>query len=272
MRRADLAAAELPVLLIPVDAIDVPDDRLRSLKPGHAAAIAESIFADGQFDPITVAQLPGSDRFTLVDGLHRLKGCRTRGIRLIEARIGAADRIARRRQEILSAWARAGHDAFDKAAQVAAFAKICGEDCETNDLDASIRMIQALNWEEETASQLGIGRATLYRCLRLARFYTPRQIALLRTRGLAGEMAPLKRLTDLSAEQFSMAWHLIESGEVETIVEAIDRVTAKQVSGFTKAKAKLLKQAEKWEPADIREMIADLRRLYAAKTTDGDGE
>lgn len=234
MRREDLCPAETPVFLIPVDMIDVPLDRLRAVKPVQADAIGAAIVADGQYDPITVTQLPGSERFTLVDGAHRLEGCRLHDVRLIEARIAAPSADARLRQEVLSAWVRAEHDVFDTAAQVAAIAELSGADTslkrmggwlpadqKTVDMEACAIMAQTLRWDEKTAETLGIGRRSVFRHLKILRAFDAEQVALLRRLGLADELVPLERLSALDSLSLLRVLTYLERGKASTIAEAL---------------------------------------------------
>jgi len=264
MKRDELSQAELPVLLIPVDEIDVPEDRLRSLKASQAEAIGAAILADGQYDPITVAQLPGQARFVLVDGLHRLEGCKRCGIALIEARIGSADRTARRRQEVLSAWARAEHDVFDRAAQVAemvALAKLDPGEVE----DASIMMILGgLDWEETVCETLGIGRASMFRHLKLYRFFQAEDKDELRKLGLARELMPLVRLAALPPEDFARAWAALLLGW--SVAEALALVAPAPVAAFDKKRAKVVTQAGTWPAHELRGLIDELKAVYAEMT------
>lgn len=74
----------------PIDAIYVPVKRKRTLDPERAAALAESILAEGLKTPISVRA--DGDRFVLVEGLHRLEACRSLGENtilgvLVQARI-----------------------------------------------------------------------------------------------------------------------------------------------------------------------------------------
>jgi ParB-like chromosome segregation protein Spo0J len=210
------------IIRIAVDQIDVPADRLRALKGEQAFAIGQAILADRQYDAIAVTQLPGKQRFLLVDGLHRLEGCRMAGIEMIEARLVPSDRESRRRQEVLSAWARADHDAFDKAAQVAAMADMAqlpafAEDEET----ASAMIALAAGWDEAACEALGISRRSLFNYLKLHRFYTAEQKAILRAAQLAGELVPLIRLAALPPEDFETAFNAIAAAEVASIAEAL---------------------------------------------------
>ncbi len=231
-RSPDLHPAEIAVVLIPLDLIDVPESRLRSLKLAQADAIGAAIVADGQYDPITVAAV--GERFLLVDGLHRLEGCRQHQVHLIEARVVADDPAARLRQEVLSAWARADHDVFDTAAQVQAIADLSGADTSLKraggwlpadqksvDAEACAMMAQALRWDEKTAETLGIGRRSVFRYLKVLRAFDAEQVVLLRHLQLADELVPLERLSALSPLGLLRALAYLENGKATTIAEAI---------------------------------------------------
>lgn len=60
-----------------VDDIYVPVKRRKTLKTEIVNEIAESMLENGQLTPILVRQ--GSNRFVLVEGLHRLEACRALG-------------------------------------------------------------------------------------------------------------------------------------------------------------------------------------------------
>jgi hypothetical protein len=268
----NMAAAPKPagdaILRLPVDQIDIPADRLRALKPEQAAAIGEAIKADRQYDAISVARLPGKSRYVLVDGLHRLEGCRAVGLTEIDVRLVSADRDSRRRQEVLSAWARADHDAFDKAAQVAAMVDLStggplGAQPDDEE-SASLMMRLGAGWQETTCEALGISRANLFRYLKLHRFYDDGQKAALRERGVAGELVPLIRLAALPPEDFALAFAAVGRGC--TIAEAFAFIAPAPVNGWDKQKAKVLNAAAKWQPHELRELIDELRALYRAAT------
>jgi len=263
MKREDLSQAEIPVLLIPVNEIDVSEDRLRSLKPGQADAIGAAILADGQYDPITVAQLPGQSRFVLVDGLHRLEGCKRHGIALIEARIGSADRTARRRQEVLSAWARADHDVFDKAAQVAEMVELAKLDPGEVE-DASIMMILGgLDWEETVCETLGIGRASMFRHLKLHRFFQAEDKDALRKLGLAADLVPLLRLSALPPYDFTRAWAALEAGEAATIAEALALVAVTGLElKWEKASRSIVSKVADWPSMYRKRLLETLLKTY----------
>ncbi len=263
MKRDELLAAGMPVFRVPVDAIEVPQDRLRSLKPMQAAAIGAAIVADRQYDPITVARLPGQDGFVLVDGLHRLIGMRGQGREFIDARIVSGDRASRRQQEVLSAWARAGHDVFDKAAQIGALAEMAKAPVGAEDASAMIAL--GLNWDEATAEALGISRRSVFNYLKIDGIYDAAQRDLLRARGMADELVPLLRLAALPPEDFGLAWAAIEAGQVASIAEALAMLAPAPVNSFDKSRAKVVKAVGDWPAGEIRGLIDALRAVYAEK-------
>lgn len=64
---------------IPLDLIDVPDDRLRQLDPDAADMLALSINERGLMHPITVWAPKKGERFRLIAGLHRLSAVQRLG-------------------------------------------------------------------------------------------------------------------------------------------------------------------------------------------------
>jgi len=64
-----------------IDKIYVPAKRRATLDPKKAQEIAESILQVGQQIPILVRK--DSERFVLVEGLHRLEACRQLGEKTI---------------------------------------------------------------------------------------------------------------------------------------------------------------------------------------------
>lgn len=268
------------ILMLPIDRIDVPADRMRSLKEDQARAIGRAIAADRQYDPITVRMRVGTDRFWLVDGLHRFEGCRLAGLTEIEARMGAVDESAARRQEILSAWARAGHDAFDKAAQIAATAKLFQDNPEAADFPLSedengesAMIALAHGWDAATAATLNIGRRNLFNYLKIDRHYDAEGKKMLRRRGCAGELVPLLRLAALPPEDFEVAMRSLDGGEAASIAEAIANVAPAQPpsAAAEKATRSLLKKIVDWNVADRKRLISELLANYDRNGNPRDG-
>jgi ParB family chromosome partitioning protein len=76
---------------IPLDLIDVSDDRARDLDPAWAEALSTLIAVQGLLHPITVRPIEGAfRRYRLVAGLHRLEGVRLQGAETIPAYLSSA--------------------------------------------------------------------------------------------------------------------------------------------------------------------------------------
>lgn len=191
------------------------------------------------------------------------------GIEMIEARLVSANRESRRRQEVLSAWARADHDAFDYAAQVAELAEL-NKAAGVDEDDCSI-VLQGARWDEATANALKLHRTNVFRYLKLHRFYSAEQKAALRAAGLAGELMPLIRLAALPPEDFDLAWIALSEGRVSTVAEMLAIVAPAPVDAWDKQKGKVLTQAKSWQPHQLTELINELRELRRAMTG-GHGE
>jgi ParB-like chromosome segregation protein Spo0J len=257
-RRVSEKLAPRAVLVIPVDKIDIPSDRLRSLKEPQAKAIGAAIIADRQYDPISVAQLPGSDRFTLVDGLHRLAGLRLHGADNIEARIVPADRAGRRRQEIASAWARADEDVFDRAAIIA---ELCAS---ASDEDAFQCIGTALRWDLAAAEVLGVKKSTIRNYVALNERFDDAAKKLLRQREMAGLLVPLLRLAALPPEELATVMGWIEQGAVASIAEAMDLLLPTKPPSHVAEKAarSLIKKMADWDVVDRKRLISKLLEAF----------
>jgi ParB-like chromosome segregation protein Spo0J len=253
MAAEDMLQPDYPVVMMPVDLIDVPADRLRGLKPLQAKAIGAAILADRQYDAITVAA--AGERFVLVDGLHRLEGLKALDVELIEARIVPDDRAGNLRQEIASAWARADHDAFDRAAQIAALADIARK----NDPVQSIALV--LKWDEEACDALGVSRRTLFNYLSIHRHFDADQKALLRGLEQANELVPLLRLAALPPADFDRAMAGLADGSFATIAEALAPPDEAAPSPFVKKSNAFLTflrlKATPRERADLMRQLKD---------------
>lgn len=260
------AAAARPILTVAVADVAVPEDRLRALKKPEAIAIGEAIKADGQYEPIAVCKLPGRAGFLLVDGLHRLEGSRMAGLVEIEARLVPPDKTARRRQEVLSAWARVDHDAFDYAAQVAAMVDLAqSRDAAITVADektASATVALAVGWDAEAYQALSISRRSMFNYLRIHRFFSAEQKRALREAGLADELMPLHRLAALPPEDFDFAWAKFAEGQVHTIAEMLALVSPNAETDFAKQTRSLVKKLDSWDQGQRREFIRGLLQRY----------
>jgi ParB-like chromosome segregation protein Spo0J len=209
------------VLLIPVADVVVPEGRFRQLKADQAEAIGLSIAAHGQFDPITVTQLPGRTGYVLVDGWHRLEGCRIAGVETIRAQLIGAGKPQRVRHEALSGLARAAHDVLDRAAAVDALARLAREEAglppegdlrvtnprahpatvnketEIEIEKALLIMSKSLRWDERLADAMGVSAPAIRRLRFIHLRIEPDQKARLRKANAADELVALYQFAGL---------------------------------------------------------------------------
>lgn len=256
------ALADRAVLVLPVDKIDVPDDRLRALKPEQAAAIGRAVKADRQYDPITVRMRVGTDRFWLVDGLHRLEGHRLEGLPTIEARMGDADAGKARLQEILSGWVRADHDVFDRAAQLQELVNIAKVPPGSGEKETVAMIATGLRWDLQLAEVLGISPRSVRNYITVGKGFSEPARQVLRRLKLADELVPLMRLAALPPEDFDSVISSLAEGGTATIAEAMALLVPEKAPAWEKSTAKLMKKVADWPSMYRKRLIDELLTKY----------
>lgn len=102
------------------DQIDIAEeDRLRPIDRAWAAALGKMIIKDGQDTDITVCRLPGSDRWRLVAGAHRVVGCQIEEVEMMRATVVGPNALDRRRRETAENLHRKDLEPFERAGHVA---------------------------------------------------------------------------------------------------------------------------------------------------------
>lgn len=272
------------VLVLQLEEIRVPEGRFRALKMEQAAAIGASIAIEGQFDPIAVTRLPGHPDYVLVDGWHRLEGCRIAGLSTIEVRLIEAGKAARVKREVLSGLVRAAEDVFDRAAAIDALARLAREEAgvptvgdlrrrideaprppkviETEAEDASVMMTNMLRWDLHVAAQLGLGERMVRR-LAVVHERIPAHLKdKLRELGLANELMPLHELARYPVPFIEKVVAAL-TAKVMSIAEAIDQVQARpKVDAFTKFSSSVFRKAQSLTTAQRRDFLADWLETY----------
>lgn len=94
-------------------------DRLRPIDPIWGDALGQIMLREGQRTPIEICRLPGTSRWRLVTGGHRLFGAISADIEEMRAEIVSADRDDRRMREVSENLWRRGLAPIDRAAFVA---------------------------------------------------------------------------------------------------------------------------------------------------------
>jgi ParB family chromosome partitioning protein len=116
MSRAKLISS---ISTLPIDLIEVTDDRLRPVSDAAVAAIATSIEEHGLIYPLVVRRLPGP-RYELIDGGHRRAALERLGCDAVPVRCYEGPAPAIRLIEIDTNLARADLSDLDRAIHMAA--------------------------------------------------------------------------------------------------------------------------------------------------------
>lgn len=109
-----------------IEQIDVPENRLRVIKPARVDVLASDIKANGLLQPIGVVE-EESGRFTLIFGATRLAACKTLGLHSIDARVQPHNWIKpqqRRIDEIMENLNREDLTMLERAESLAALKKL----------------------------------------------------------------------------------------------------------------------------------------------------
>lgn len=267
MAPRSLAPGINPVFSIPLNEIVVPAGRIRSLKAAQAAAIGAAMEADGQYDAITVQQGPAG--LELIDGLHRLEGARLIGWSSIDASIAPLSRSGRR-QEILSGWARADHDVFDKASGIKALADMARADANDRmvapqDLQDVAMIATSLRWDLATAEALGVSRRTVgnYTVI-AATFDTPEVVQILRAADLASELVPLLFLAKQTPEIRVKVIKLLQAGWRGTIAEAVARESGlvRDADPYARTTEATFRKAKAWDNGQRADFFNQWRAMF----------
>ncbi|MEO7688779.1 MAG: hypothetical protein ABIS51_05790 [Sphingomonas sp.] len=244
----DLVALPLDdTFMIRVDQVDI-GDRLRPIDPVWAHALGGMMVRDGQQTAIVVCRLPGTKRWTLSAGGHRLVGAQHVGMEFIRAQIGSANRAERRMSEVSENLARRDLDPIDRAAFIAELVSLhkqrVGIDPAAHGRVASItaRWQRALKdeaadtnatiarvygWAADVAEQVGMSRRTIENDLLLFRRLAPSQIARLREvrHPVATNASQLRALAKLDHDdQQKVVWMLTNSPTFKSVGDAIAKM------------------------------------------------
>lgn len=185
--------------------VDVADidmgERLRPVDPVHVEVLGRAMMREGQATPIVVCRSPGSTKWTLVAGAHRVEAARKFGIESLKAELIGPDKIGRRQREISENLWRKGLDPIDRANFIAELVRLtklrAGIDPDKEGRSASINarwqkiirdqavdtsdtMSFVYGWSEEVAEEVGLSKRTIERDIVLHSRLAPSEIARLR--------------------------------------------------------------------------------------------
>lgn len=271
------------VVRLRCDEVIVPTARVRALKPEDAAAIGQSIRRHGQFDPIKVVRDPRSGAAVLVDGWHRLEGCRLAGIDTVDVIFIRADRAQRTRHEVISGIARATHDVFDRAAAIDALARLARAEaglpeegdlrklngraptpsaCEASGKEILRNSAESIGWDEKVAERLGCGVTGVRELTTIHYRIAEAHKEFLRARGQAGRVSHLLRFARLTEEQMAAVIADLEAATSADLAWALDRLAGPEdrMDPRKKAVSAFLRKAAGWSERER----ADFWKTWAA--------
>ncbi len=244
------------ILAIPVDQIEI-GERLRAIDPVWAQALGGVIKAEGQNTPIEVCRLPGSAKYRLVSGGHRLTGARLTGQPTINAVVVDNGALERRVREVSENLWRKGLDPADRAAFVAELYTLqkarsgLAADEDGRKVSAQVRWQKALKaqadhasatvalaygWADGVADQLGLSRRSIYNDLALHRGLLPDTIGRLRGHRVVTNAGQLHALARMSPADQREAVSLILAGGARSVSDAL-AVLAQKPKPTPEAKA-----------------------------------
>lgn len=243
----DLEAIPLDdTFMVRTDQIDV-GERLREVDPVWAHALGQMMLRDRQRTAIEVCRLPGSKRWLLVAGGHRLVGAQHVGMEYLRAQVGSASRTERRMSEVMDNLGRRDLDPVDRAAFIAELVTLhkvrAGIDTTKDGRavsaavrwqkavsqeadDANVTMTFAYGWTDDIAAQLGFSKSTIARDLSLYRRLAPSQIARLREarHPVATNASQLRALTKLEHGDQEMVVSQLLDGGMKSVGDAVAKM------------------------------------------------
>jgi hypothetical protein len=240
------------ILLVPTAMIAVRE-RLRPIDPVWAEALGQVMRREGQRTPVEICRLPGSDRWTLVAGGHRLEGARMAGIEYLRAEVVSADRDDRRLREVSENLWRKGLEPIDRAAFAAELVAIhkrrAGIDPSKNGRsvsadvrwkhavsdeadDANVTLTVAYGWTDDVAAELGWSKSKLERDLTLYRRLAASLVEQLRAarHPIVTNGSQLRALAKLDEPDQRRAVERLLSGEAKSVGDALKADGSKSVN------------------------------------------
>jgi len=248
------------VVLVPLDLIDT-SDRLRPIDTEWAAALAAIMASEGgQKTPVDLYPVPGSNRFRLGPGGHRVEACRLNGWATVKAIIRTGGAADRREAEVSENLWRKDLDPLDRAAFIAELVALqraragVAADASPQKIAAAARWDQQLKAEADDASgivqraygfadavaaRLSLSRETIYRDLLLHKGLAPDVVNRLRTTEVGRNAGQLRALAKIPADQQRRAVDLIQEGKAATAIDAIARLAGKSKAAPTPEEKRL---------------------------------
>lgn len=188
---------------LPLDLIDIPDDRARALNMDWACGLADMIRVQGLIHPITVR--PVGERYELVVGRHRIGAFQILGLTEIPARISEASTADEARlEEVMENLGRGELIALDRAQHLYELKKVW-ERMHPNFVNGGGKTLPTGSDEPEifgfatsVAEKIGLSKRTINLAVNIWSGLTPASRSRLVGTDMAKKQTELKALADLS--------------------------------------------------------------------------
>lgn len=216
---------------LPLDAIDLPENRARDFDPVWAEALAGIIRQQGLLNPITVR--PVGDRYRLVAGLHRYYAHLFMGDQAtIAARVSEAETDDEARlQEVMENLGRNELIALDRCHHLYEL-KVVWErmypETKAGVAGANAKHGHAneiFSFAAATAERIGLSQRSIQIAVKIWTGLAPQTRTRLRGTDLARKQTELKALTELSPVKQAKVMDLIlGDAEVDNVAQALEHL------------------------------------------------
>ena len=247
-------------LHIPVELIDVPEDRLRLVDMERVGELVQSMLDVGQITPVEVAPADANGRYRLISGAHRVKSVSIAEIATVAAVIFEGTPDECRLHEIDENLYRHELTPFDQAAFLAErrviYERINGPITRGRPASAgNCANLAQLSFLDETAQRFNLPRRTIARALARRTQLSDAIWQRLRGSTLAKKGSDLDVLVKLSPSgQERVLALILDEGRAKSIASA-RRILAEESGVAPAPESKFEKFAKLW-----KDMSAEDRR------------
>jgi len=261
------------LLVLPLDRVIVPPDRLREVDPERAKSMAVSMAERGQITPIEVGPADADGNHTLIIGAHRLAAAKIAGLKTIRATVFDGDPRERRLREIDENLYRHELNPLDEmvflAERRAIFEDLHGK---VKPGRPNSRNLRQLSFFDDTTQRFGLSRPMIERSLSRFSKLADDVLLSLRRHPIARSGADLDALARLPVtEQRQVAAMLLSETNPTPNVRAAIRVLRGDASENLSPDRGLKSLCRAWSNATEADRRAFAQWLFKEGHLDGKG-